>query len=545
MNITIPANVSISEPQIPIEYGTISSELHNLEHPTLPYSSKIDAITRNDPPVAPLRQFIAMRREIADLLNVNEKIEKRVLEVFTAIANPSEEITVKRDELIKRAKTVGTAIQSEIVSKTIAFVSEIFNIILNEREARLLYTQASLLLATSFCIPTIALHCIDIETDKLELQDSHGFTALHLSSYKVPPEYGNVALKLISKGANISATTHNRGTPLYFACMGHQLSVIEKLLELEVPVFCPLLNGRTPLIALFLSAKSISEECPLKVIDLLLERHVSIDAMDSTGRTALFWASDDTFKFKRSILQLIERRADVNVTITEGTTLWAQVNDNPVVDYEIVLAMLNHGARNDLNNPTAINKMIIARNNALQMHDTAKVALIDACMDRLLEKGVIKPSFKFSDDVCEYLFHKTISGEPKQTWIAASSFFCIADTKIKERLAIEYTYKKITDCFIKAWPQHSKEIITLRYRIFPKTLRGILPHSTNRNFRSFLFTLAAANYVFVREAPPTEFSLSEYLYIAQVLLDEGIDVNYLQEDPDLKSEKINTSPHFK
>ena len=93
MNITMTPTVSIiSEPRIPIECDTISSELHNLEHPILPYSSKINTITRNDPPLAPLRQFIAVRREISDLLNVSENIEKRVLEVFTTIANPSQKL---------------------------------------------------------------------------------------------------------------------------------------------------------------------------------------------------------------------------------------------------------------------------------------------------------------------------------------------------------------------------------------------------------------------------------------------------------------------
>ncbi len=143
---------------------------------------------------------------------------------------------------------------------------------------------------------------------------------LVIASQSKDPEFEQIALRLIEKGANIHCKDKNGVNALYYACqMGH-VRLALKLIELKIDIDCHTKHDdSTPLIQLlktFSNWKHNRDEKNLKqLVTRLIEAGANLLTADTTGNTALMYALQNGFICILSLLV----KAGSNVQIRDQT----------------------------------------------------------------------------------------------------------------------------------------------------------------------------------------------------------------------------------
>lgn len=126
---------------------------------------------------------------------------------------------------------------------------------------------------------------------------------------------GNVAIvrMLLERDADVNVADKWGETPLHQACRARNVVIVGMLLELGVDVNAANENGRTPL-------HFVSMKDNVKIFKMLLEKHANIDAIDVYGNTSLHYIVGDGPNKKEEIKLLIERKANLSITNSNGFT---------------------------------------------------------------------------------------------------------------------------------------------------------------------------------------------------------------------------------
>ena len=153
----------------------------------------------------------------------------------------------------------------------------------------------------------------------LESTDTLGRTALHLALWG---RHEDSSLELIVAGADVNAQDFKSSRPLHLASGLSMPSVVAALLQVGADPSAMDSGGFTPLHAALQGRVLGGGQELVRVIDLLLDAGIPIDAPENAGRTALWFAAsygagerpESELKVKLAALEhLLERGADPHV----------------------------------------------------------------------------------------------------------------------------------------------------------------------------------------------------------------------------------------
>ncbi|WAO95429.1 Hypothetical protein NCS54_01305100 [Fusarium falciforme] len=131
--------------------------------------------------------------------------------------------------------------------------------------------------------------CIQIEPQHINTPDDVGFAPLHWAVWK---EDMAAFQTLVKASANVNQqTSHVRETPLHFACMHHNVDMVQTLLDLGASISLVDRNKWTPLH--YATNQIQGRQKEMDVVQILLDAHADPNCGDGEGSTPLHLLFDD------------------------------------------------------------------------------------------------------------------------------------------------------------------------------------------------------------------------------------------------------------
>lgn len=194
---------------------------------------------------------------------------------------------------------------------------------------------------------------------EIDATDNDGYTPLH---HAIDDSTFEVFSKLIAHGANVNAKTNRGSTPLHILAYfsdGPILESVNLLIKKNVKIDTKDSDGQTPLHI----AASFST---FEVIEKLIAHGANINIKDHLGNTLLHQATLRRDDHAMKIVDLlIQKKLTVNAKNNTGNTPFLHASGNSTI--EVVTKLIAHGA--DINaknrlNETALHRAISHNNNA-------------------------------------------------------------------------------------------------------------------------------------------------------------------------------------
>jgi len=196
-----------------------------------------------------------------------------------------------------------------------------------------------------------------------------GTTALHWAVSKA-----DVALTrlLLDSGADVNSTTEYGVHPLALACENGNPEIVRLLIEKNVKIESPLAGGETPLMIAARTGRPA-------VVEMLLKAGADVNAKEHRSQTAIMWAAAEGHT--EVVRQLIEAGADFRTSLPSGwTPLFFAIREGRT---DTALMLLKHGL--DINaslsgerRKQGPNPLLLA---VLNGHFETAAALLDAGAD--------------------------------------------------------------------------------------------------------------------------------------------------------------------
>ncbi|UPK95713.1 hypothetical protein LCI18_006648 [Fusarium solani-melongenae] len=131
--------------------------------------------------------------------------------------------------------------------------------------------------------------CIQMEPQHINTPDDVGFAPLHWAVWK---ENMAAFQTLITASANVNQqTSHGRETPLHFACMDHDVDMVQTLLDLGASISLIDSDKWTPLH--YATNQIWGQQKELDVVQILLDAHADPNYQDGEGSTPLHFLFDN------------------------------------------------------------------------------------------------------------------------------------------------------------------------------------------------------------------------------------------------------------
>ena len=212
----------------------------------------------------------------------------------------------------------------------------------------------------------------------------------HMFSYDSKRNYQSVAVLLITHPLNINSARTKGLTPLCYATVNGNISLIRALLRAGADTDARTIAKRTPLYAAIILRN-------INVVKILVAYGANPSAVDAYGMTPLHLAV--TYKNLSIIDLLIQKRANVNAKTLKGLTplyIATMLNNEYIVNH-----LINNGANVNIPDESGVYPIhIAARHNNLnilyllirkrakinmQIHQTLETPLHIACENNKLE----------------------------------------------------------------------------------------------------------------------------------------------------------------